>query len=445
MIESISVSNFYCFKERTELNFIASKERNRSTDQQFCGFSEMNKVNLLKMVYLLGNNGAGKSKVLSAFNYLQYLVATVRDKKEERLKYIPFAFDSDYKTKPSQIELVYHISDKRFRYTVSWNKDIIQEEKLCELSPRKEIVLFNRWYDEIKQQSDFNLQPQMQIDSNSAYIIKSALLPNNSLISIVSITNISNPVLNQQLEFFSDGFEIIDPENIDLSEDLPDDKTEQNANFKSIIIDMLRSVDTNIVSYEKLPIEVEYPKGLLEKLSTMSEEERIEIRNLLRMDEEKHTVNTFHKLGKGNSNRRERLPLTLQSEGTKEILKIIVIINEAIRKNKTIILDDYRSGIQRDTLNMLLKFFLGASTNSQLIFATQDYSMVNFDLFRRDSIRFLIKNEMGESRIENIRLAKLHKNTSLLHYISKINTYSQLPEVDEDLFDRMLARYIQLN
>ena len=57
MIESLTVTNFYCFKERTTILFTAKKERNRMLDNNFCGFTTQNKINILKLVFLLGNNG----------------------------------------------------------------------------------------------------------------------------------------------------------------------------------------------------------------------------------------------------------------------------------------------------------------------------------------------------------------------------------------------------
>lgn len=165
---------------------------------------------------------------------------------------------------------------------------------------------------------------------------------------------------------------------------------------------------------------------------------------MLRMDEEKHTINTFHRLGKNAETRRGRLPLSEQSDGTKEILRLLVVLNEAIARKKTIILDDYSSGIQRNTLNQLLKFFLGASTNSQLIISTQDYSLLDFDVTRRDSIRFLVKNEDAEAHVETIKLSLLHKNSSLHHYVSKMNVYKQLPEMDELLFEKLLSVYKEI-
>ena len=195
------------------------------------------------------------------------------------------------------------------------------------------------------------------------------------------------------------------------------------------------------MSYEKLKIDVEYPPELLQKLKSLSDKQEAELRMLLRMDEEKHIVNTFHRLEKSAGNRRGRLPLSEQSDGTKEILRFLILLNEAIKKHKTIILDDYSSGIQRNTLNQLLKFFIGASQNSQLIISTQDYSLLDFDIIRRDSIRFLVKDAAAEAHVQSINLSLLHKNSSLRHYVSKMNVYEQLPNMDEALFVELLRMY----
>lgn len=444
MIESLSVTNFYCFKNRTTISFTAKKERNRATDDKYCGFTNQNKINILKLIYLLGNNGAGKSKMLNAFDALKYLVTQIRDNKEERLRHIPFAFDETCFSAPSTIELVYHISNARYEYIIKWNKNAIIEESLKELKTRTRIELFHRWYDTEQDVVRINFMPKMEIGDNESYIISSSLIKNNSVISTVNNTNISHNQLKLHFDFFAFGFDSVKLYNIDLNEALPDESTEHNKKLKRIICDFLKSVDTNIKSYEKLKVEIEYPEEFLKKIKVLTDIDGLDFRTLLKIDEDKHIVNTFHRLGNNAKSGRERLPLSEQSDGTKEILRLLVVLNEAIENNRTIILDDYSSGIQRDTLNKLMKFFIGASNNSQLIISTQDYSLLDFEVIRRDSIRFLIKNEDAETEVKSIELSKLHKNSNLRHYVSKNKYYKQLPEMDDKLFDELLLLYKSL-
>ena len=115
-------------------------------------------------------------------------------------------------------------------------------------------------------------------------------------------------------------------------------------------------------------------------------------------------------------------------------LRLLLVLNDAIKNKKTIIIDDYSSGIQRDTLNRILKFFIGASNDSQLIISTQDYSLLDFDVIRRDAIRFLVKDDAAEAHVDSINLSLLHKNSSLRHYVSKMNLYKQIPQITHHSF-----------
>lgn len=441
MIESLSVTNFYCFKERTTISFVAKKERNRSTDNLFAGFSVQNKINILKLVYLLGNNGSGKSKMLSAFDYLKHLVVQTRDNKEENLRHKPFAFDEECVNQPSEIELIYHLDNARFLYSIKWNRNEILFETLEELKAKTSTVLYNRWNDIEHDVVKVFFSPKMNVSDDENYIIRTSVLKNNSVLSTITKTNISHPLLKSHLQFFMTGFETVELFDIDLNEELPDEKTEHNQKFKKIICLFLQSVDTNIKSYEKLKVDVELPAELLQKIKVLAELDGEDYRSILRLDEDRHTINTFHRLGNNAKSGRERLPLSEQSDGTKEILRLLMVLNDAIKNKKTIILDDYSSGIQRNTLNKLLKFFIGASENSQLIISTQDYSLLDFDIVRRDSIRFMIKNEDAETSVKSIDLSKLHKNSSLHHYVSKMNIYKQIPVMDESMFEKLLLLY----
>ena len=94
MLESITVENIFCFKNSTTLSFLAGKERNRISDDQYCGFTTVNKQNILKQVYIYGNNGAGKSKFLLSFRIFLQILVQANKEKTEKLPYFPFAFDA---------------------------------------------------------------------------------------------------------------------------------------------------------------------------------------------------------------------------------------------------------------------------------------------------------------------------------------------------------------
>ena len=67
-----------------------------------------------------------------------------------------------------------------------------------------------------------------------------------------------------------------------------------------------------------------------------------------------------------------------------------------------------------------------------------------FDVIRRDAIRFLVKDDAGEAHVDSINLSLLHKNSSLRHYVSKMNLYKQIPEMNDELFKKLLLLYKSL-
>lgn len=116
MIESVAITNFCCFNNTTKVSFVAGRERNRILDELYNGYSTQNRVNLLKTVFLYGNNGAGKSKLLMALDVLQHLVTTTREDKMDSLPYFEFALDPlKLPNEPSSIEIVYHFDDSSER------------------------------------------------------------------------------------------------------------------------------------------------------------------------------------------------------------------------------------------------------------------------------------------------------------------------------------------
>mgnify|MGYP000458968903 CR=1 FL=1 len=81
-------------------------------------------------------------KILSAFDALQYLIGQIRERKDESLRYRPFAFDEECLNKPSEIEIVYHINDSRYLYSIKWINMLYMRRFLDELRTKTNINLF---------------------------------------------------------------------------------------------------------------------------------------------------------------------------------------------------------------------------------------------------------------------------------------------------------------
>lgn len=437
MIESISITNFYCFNETTTISFVAGRERNKITDLLYNGYSTRNRVNLLKTVFLYGDNGAGKSKILMAFGVLQHLVTSTREDKTDPLPYYEFALNP-YKveSQPSEIELVYHFDGQRYRYYIKWNEQAILEERLILLKVVTEAELFYRWYDYEEKVVKVRYGKAMNMDDDTKYVIQTSVLRNNSVISSIANNNIYNKVLHDQLSFFRHGWDLVDLRDIDLGDMLPDSSGD-GRELKKVILALLKSIGSNIVNFEKIPLPKRMPAVLRSRLKNMTEEDREMMLEMFELAPD-YAVKTYHDIG---WKRPKPLDLEDQSEGTKEILRLILCMHEAISEHKTILLDDCINGIHPKTLEQLMKFYLGASDDSQLIIASQNFSNLDDELMRRDSLRFVLKNERGESHVEQMNLGALHKNQNLRLQVENSDKWGVKPNIVDRILEDAIHEY----
>lgn len=437
MLESITVENIFCFKNSETLSFLAGKERNRESDDQYCGFTTVNKQNILKQIYLYGNNGAGKSKFLRSFWIFRAILLQSSKEKIEKLPYHPFAFDEECLKKPSKVSAVFNVGESRYRYSLSWNETKIVEETIELLKVQTSLVLFNRITDENNTVSFDDNNRKLALSSSDKDIIKREVLFNSSMLSYVATKNIENPILNEISSYLHDGFQFVNLKAVNLPEMLPDGRGESKQNFKNVILDILQSVDSNIRDYEVYDVKPELPQEILEMFKDKPEMISAFLKSL-----PKHAVNTLHDV---HAEKWMPLPLDDQSEGTLEILRLLVVMNKAVSKGCMVILDDFSSGIHRMTLREILKFFLGVDQYGQFIITTQDYSFLESDLVRRDSVRLAVKNEYGVSTIENLSLKDIHKNLSLPKYLATNNKYMQLPKLNREIFEKAVELFKQID
>ena len=68
MIESFVIKNYMCYRDKTELSFVASKKEGSKSDLPPVWYKEINGKRILRMLLCVGLNGSGKSKMFSALD-----------------------------------------------------------------------------------------------------------------------------------------------------------------------------------------------------------------------------------------------------------------------------------------------------------------------------------------------------------------------------------------
>jgi predicted ATPase len=145
---------------------------------------------------------------------------------------------------------------------------------------------------------------------------------------------------------------------------------------------------------------------------------------LTRMSEEEYRANfpgdrrTVRKLQFGYRVKEKEetnwLPESLESEGTLEAIRLIIVLFDSIWRNTPIAIDECAQSIHPKALEFILSFFLRSSDTAQVFIATQALVLLKWDNLRRDSIRFFEKNkETSCSSFTTINNRTLHRNNQI--------------------------------
>lgn len=96
----------------------------------------------------------------------------------------------------------------------------------------------------------------------------------------------------------------------------------------------------------------------------------------------------------------------MESKGTQMLFSYAPIFQTALKQGKTIIIDEIDSGLHPVLVQYLIQLFNNPKINTkgaQLIFNTHDINLLDLDLFRRDQIYFVEKdNQNGISDLYSL-------------------------------------------
>ena len=108
------------------------------------------------------------------------------------------------------------------------------------------------------------------------------------------------------------------------------------------------------------------------------------------------------------------IPSNLQSRGTLKYMKLLNILYDLISGGHTYFMDELDVSLHEDLLSYYLLVFLFNSDDSQLVFSTQDSSLLDEDFITRDMIWICEKSkDTAASEYNKVTSFKLHKNLSL--------------------------------
>lgn len=426
MIESLTIENFLSFKNRIEFNFTASMERPKAGFEHINWFETIGKKKIQKIQFLFGNNGTGKSNFMSAIGAIcRFACFRASSKTDEDSKIPSFFFKLSKETinKPSSFEIIFHCNETRYKYEIKSVDNTITYEKLtqCPIG-RKEIVIFIRTFNEEKDIVEIEY-PSKQILREAQSIINDNVIRNTSVISVYDEKNFVAEDIKNVFNYFSKIQYLSRLEDFDLPSMIHNRK--DGNRLKNILLRLLNDIGSNIIDYK---IEIIEPK--------LSEHEVLIFKTVFGEEDFKKkfsggtrkimTLQFAHP--SDNDTGKAWLQEHEESEGTLNMIRLIIALYDAVVYNTPILIDECASGIHQQTFGRIIQFFLFSSSRAQAFMASQHLSIMEMDGFRRDTLKFFDKDrKTGETSCKEVDLRKYHKNLNILRtYLD--NSFGCLPE-----------------
>lgn len=409
MLKEFKFGNFRSFKD---IQTLSMEPMNTSKPELDCfNIAELQKERILKSSVIYGHNSFGKSNIFKAIIKMKEIIKRCTNT-EYKINIDNFRLNTYSKNDPSFFEITIIIGDVTYRYgfevlnskvTKEWlfkknmrevnvfNRDILNDEKIkpsTSYATLKKYVKFTR-EEELFLSSMIKLNEQGEIKEIFDWI--------NSNIQIISGDTINSNITST----------ILSNKEIEKEKII---KAIQNADLGIEDIEVLEEEQDleSMPSYFKV-----FMKENMEK--EMSNEPIITVDEVF-----KHKIFNEHKMQTG----LESFNLDdNESQGTIKFYSLIGPILDSLKEGYTLFIDEMDSKLHHLITKYIIDLFHDLSVNTknaQLIFNTHDIYLLKEDIFRRDQIYFMSKNEYGESELYSLADFKgLDSKANILaHYLA---------------------------
>ncbi|SNX53710.1 ATP-binding protein [Thermoanaerobacterium sp. RBIITD] len=387
MLVQFNFKNFKSFKNEATLDMTATSIK----EHPYNLIETKSGEKYLKVAAIYGANASGKSNVIEAFSFMHFFVITSLgsesiENKHDR-KTIPvrgFAFDSISKNKPSEFEVFFIHNDVEYQYGFSVDKEKIHEEWLyCKRASGKK-------YETLFERSGNKVECGKKMDEAEKF--KDSVEDKTLFLTLTAKTKVkvSKTVFQWFLNNSAVDFGNITFERL-ISRSISPEILE-NEVYKNSIEKFLVAIDTGI-------------RGIrVEKIG----------RNKSEDDLEGYRVFSRHKIK--NSNEYVEIPFDQESSGTQKMFCLFDFFWDVMRNGGVLFIDELNAKLHPYLVRYIIKMFHDPSinkNNAQLVYTTHDTFTLTRDVFRRDEIWFVEKDEEGVSDLYSLVEYKLEDDSKV--------------------------------
>lgn len=381
MLLQFNVTNFLSFKDENVLSLLANADT--SHNDSLISFKG---EKVLPVTAVYGANAAGKSNLHKA---LTAAVMMVRE--SNNLQYnqplqriIPFLLDNESRNNKTRFDFIFTNCGMEYEYGFTVDRNFVYEEYLYEYKTAKPSLIFER-----SNISEYKftavtrktLEPYVSKNTNNKLFLSTATAWNCEL-------------TRNAYTWFSDKVDTYDSSNLEtlMFDELEKCRANNDMSMNTFILNLLHGADIHIESFnynisQRKLSDLPVMPGVQLDPSFFGQGDG--------MIKEQH-ISTVHKVINGNTSEYYPMPYESESNGTKKLFTYGPIIKNALEMGKTISIDEIDTALHPSLTKLLIEMFMDPEMNrngAQLIFNTHEVGLLDLDLFRRDQIYFVEKNQ----------------------------------------------------
>jgi hypothetical protein len=451
MLARLTVRNILSFNEEQTFSMMPGQGRKKKEHKT----DPVGGVSVLKTAAIYGPNASGKSNLIRALAFAKYMVLH-GTRPDGLIEYDPFRLSKQSPEALSKIEIELQANGKNYIFGFEFSHDGIDSEWLYEYTKRSKNQIYSR--NAGKFELNYILKRNKKDEARQYLQFFAQSTPNNQLfLREVFARNIKGNVENiddllNVIDWFLNTLNIIFP-GTSYNQGIMM-KAETDDELKRLYAELLRFFDTGIDGIKLVSIDIDklgIPQSLIREIRTdLLKPRGFEKIGALRCNGELYLVSakdgqiiakklmTVHKIKDGGNSDVVMFSLSDESDGTQRLFDYIPLIFDLFRGLKVFVVDEIERSLHPALIYQIFSLLLNncANLNSQLIVTTHETALMTQDLLRKDEIRFMKKNEHGESHIvsleeHNVRFDKELRNSYLEGEFNAIPKCEVTPKLGE--------------
>lgn len=381
MLIQFSVTNFLSFRDETVLSLSTNKDNSHS--ENLLSFKN---ERILPSVAIYGANAAGKSNLHKALTAAIIMIRNSNNLQvDQPLMVTPFLLDSKSRFDKTKFDFIYTYNDVKYEYGFVLDSNHVWEEYLYEYKSSKPSLIFERSeINKYKFTTKTKSQLSQIVDKNTS----------NKLF-LATATSWNSDLTRDAYMWFATMIDTYDSQNLEdlMYTEFDRHQNNNDSSLTTFMLHLLQKADINIsnFNYESIKREVnQLPFELPQELQGLKNP----IPSAKKVLEQRRIV-TSHQVVENGEKKEYPLNYFDESNGTKRLFTYGPVLKNALENGRTIIIDEIDNALHPAMTKSLIEMFQNPNinkNNAQLIFNTHEISLLDLNLFRRDQIYFVEKN-----------------------------------------------------